>query len=260
MTNKWKELESLYEPWTPEEMSAEAEEIMAESEFLKLPEGKTQLRILPKRKGTKSRTPLIKTFQHYISLPGMAKAVSFNCPQQMARRPCKACRKANDLRATGNPADFEMAKQLGASKRVYSNVIVRSQPQRGPVIWAFGKGIHDDLVALGTTDGWGDYSQVTDEGYDIVIHRTGTGMSTRYKLTGSRDCTPLSDDVAQVRMWLEMLHDLDRFLFVPTDDQIDQMLGGAPAQFSSGSGPRRRQMRSRVQDDAVLTDGAIIDE
>jgi hypothetical protein len=250
-----------YEPWTPDQIDKEVEDLEAESEFLKIKEGTTQLRVLPKRLGTSARSPLVKVYQHYLDLPGLTSTVSFNCPRMMARRPCGACKKADELRATGNPADFDMAGEIRASKRVYANVINRANPGRGPIIWAFGKTIHEELMALAHNDEWGDFSDPTDAGYDIIITRKGTGKrDTRYKVNGARDCTPLSDDAAQVTAWLDMLHDLDRFMRVPSDEELARMLPGGFGVHggSSGGGPRRRR-GARAQDDVIDTEGVATD-
>lgn len=248
-----------YEPWTPDEIDKEVHDLEAESEFLKLKEGSSQLRILPKRIGTSTRSPLVKVYQHYLDVPGLKNALSFNCPRMMARRPCPACKKADELRATGNPADFDAAGEIRASKRVYANVIDRANPERGPVIFAFGKTIHEELMALAHNPEWGDFSDPTNAGYDIIITRKGTGKrDTRYKVTGARDCSPLSSDAAQMSEWLEMMNDLDRFMRVPSDEDLMRMLPGSfgAAPVVSGGGPRGRRA-PRAQDDVIDTEGVV---
>jgi hypothetical protein len=245
-----------YEPWTPDEIDDEIAEIATESDYLKLAVGSTVLRVLPKRPGTQARSPMVKTWQHYLDIPGLSNAISFNCPRLMARRPCRACTRSDELRATGNPADFELSKQFKASMRLYANVILRASEERGPVIFPFGKMIRDDLMAMAHDPNWGDFTDPGPDGYDITITRTGTGQTdTRYKTLGARECAPLSDDAAQVEEWLSMMHDLDRFLYVPTDEEIEAMLPSVlvnppPARGSSSGGTRGRRQRSRrAQDD-----------
>lgn len=243
-----------YEPWTPDEIDEEVGALEAESEFLKLKVGLTQIRILPKRVGTEARSPLVKVYQHYLDVPGLQNSISFACPRlNGAKRACPACRKADELRATQNPADFELAGEIRASKRVYANVISRAAPERGPIIFAFGKLIHEDLMALAHNPDWGDLSNPTADGYDVSITRTGTGKrDTKYKVAGARDCTPLSEDPEQVQAWLEMMHDLNRFLRVPSEDALAQMLPGnffATSPALPGGGPRRRG--PRASDDVI---------
>lgn len=215
-----------YEKWAPEQIEEEQQALELESEFVKIKVGRTVMRILPPRPG--SRSPFTKVYQHYLDVPGLQSSVSFACPRLNGNaRPCMVCTKADQLRATGNPKDYAMAGDIRASKRVYANVILRAFEEAGPRIYAFGKGIHEDLMSFAHDPEYGDFSDPGPEGYDIVIDRKGTGKNdTKYKLKAARNCTPLSGDPQLMENWLTMMHDLSRFKALKSDEELEELLGG----------------------------------
>jgi len=240
-----------YEKWTPEAIEEDQADLASESDFLKVGVGRTVLRFLPPAPG--QRSPFVKVFQHYIDIPGLSSPASFACPRlNGAKRACPACQRADQLRASGNPADFDLAGQLRASKRVYANVINRASPDRGPVIYAFGKTIHEKLISLAGDPDWGDFTDPGPDGYDITITRTGTGKTdTKYDLVGARTCTPLSSDAAETAAWLDSAHDLGRFIRVPSEEELRQLLPG----FNSAPPARGPRRARRAQDDVIDVHG-----
>ncbi len=206
--------------------------------FFKLKAGRNVVRFPPPPVG--ARSPFLKVHQHFVQFPGMAKAASFNCPRLMSKLPCPVCKKCDELRATGNPADYELAGEYLAKPRVFANIIDRANPEAGPQIIAFGKKIHESLVALRTDEvAGGDFTH-PETGFDIVITRSGTTKNdTEYEVKASRKITPLGN-----MEWLEQLHDLGRLGRVPSGEDILRMLGG-PARANVGGG------RSRTAGDDV---------
>lgn len=240
-----------YEKWDPAAIEAERKAIDNASPFFKLKQGRTAMRILPPRPGAKS--PFQKVYQHYVEMPGMSSAASFACPRlNGARRPCPVCQMADQLRASGNPADAEVGNKLRASKRIYANAIIRDEEERGPVIFPFGKMIYEGLMDLAYDPDWGDFSDPGPDGYDVTISRKGMGMTdTRYKVVGSRNTSPLSPDADQMAAWLDSSHDLTRFAEVPTEEELAAKLGG-----SIGGPPPQKRSKTR-QDDFIDADYQI---
>lgn len=240
-----------YEKWSPDDIEEERQALDEESDFLKLPQGRSILRFLPPRVGT--RSPFVKAFQHYIDIPGLKGAANFNCPRLMAKRFCPACDRVDELRATGNPADYELAGEIRAGKRVYANVIDRGNPERGPVVFGFGKMIHEKLISLAHNPDWGDYTDPGSDGYDIAITRKGEGMKTKYEVQGARTQTPLSADAAQAQDWLSIMRDLSQFSRVPSDEELERMLPGWKAQPTAALGSARGR-RAADEVDAEFVD------
>lgn len=250
-----------YVPYDLETAKEEQEHFDQAGDFLKLPQGKTKIRILPPPIDWGIRSPFVRAYQHYIPSPeDPSKKVSFNCPRIMASRPCPACAQADRLRATGNPADRELAKDFSARPRYYVNVIDRGSSDKGPVILAASKTVYEALVKIRSDeDAGGDYTNPGEEGFDIVITKTGEQLKTEYQVNAARDNSPLGN-----MDWLEMQKNPAQFARVPTEAELKDMLGlddEPPQQARSGNagGTSGRGRRGRnAMDDSIDTEGTEV--
>lgn len=201
------------------EDDAVEEEKKAQSEggtFLELKAGKTILRVLPPMLGKKS--PFFRYHQHFLRGTGPDKeTLSFACPRHCARLACPACSRADELKASGSPADFQKAKQFFAKKRVLANVIDRRNPDAGPKIWGFGKMVDDLLVDI-RADGT-DYTHPL-KGHDIIVEKKGEGLNTEYGVRVVTNATPLHEDVAVMNEWLSNMHTLESECRVDTPHEL----------------------------------------
>lgn len=188
--------------------------------FLKFDAGRNIVRFMPPPLGR--RTPFVKAWQHYIEIPGSDKGVSCNCPRMMAKQYCAVCVEAEKMKSSGSGPDFKVAEAMVAKLRVYANVIARKNPEMGPQIAAFGKMIYEKLLALrDDPDAGGDFTD-PEEGFDIVIGKTGEKMNTRYEVTPARQSTPLGD-----LGWIDLQHDLSRFESIPSEEDLEEALSKA---------------------------------
>jgi hypothetical protein len=254
-----------YASYDLEEADKEQTELDAgAADFMKLKAGRNVVRILPPPLASGRRSPFVKIWQHFIELPGAAHPVSFSCPRLMLKKHCPACQKADQLKATGNPADLDMAKDLFAKRRVFANVINRAEPEKGPRILGFGKTIDEQLVALRRDeDAGGDYTDPVN-GFDIIISRQGsTKNDTKYDVRPSRQSTPLATTQEQMQDWIDTQHSLEALNKVPTAEELAAMFTNTPSDRSGMVGGQRprpvgqpAQTRGRrAQDDAVDTEG-----
>lgn len=252
-----------YGEWSADEAEKEKEDLAKSgtgAEFMKLAVGRNVVRVLPPALGKK--TPFKVFYQHFINVPGQTNAVSFACPRMEAKRYCPACEKADALRATGNPADYDLAGQLFAKRRVFVNVIDRKNPESGPKILAFGKTVHEQMLALRTDeDAGGDYTHPAN-GFDLVIEREGTGKNdTSYKVFPARKQSALGNDE-----WIMMQHNLDAYARVPSQEELERMIKGQPSGSSGtrpaagGGGRPAGGKRRTAADDAIDTTGEEVDD
>lgn len=199
-------------------------------QFMKLEVGRNVVRLLPPPVGR--RSPFVTTYQHFLDIPGRDGPVVFNCPRMMERRPCPACAKGDRLRATGNQKDAEAARDFWASRRVFANVIDRSDEDAGPKVLGFGKTVHEALVAIRRDeDAGGDFTHPID-GFDIIIERVGTGkMDTRYKVFPARRSSSIGDKAEE---WIAVQPDLRALARVPTLDEIKAQVRGDSGEVSTG--------------------------
>jgi len=203
-------------------------------EFIKVKEGQNVYRFLPPIGAM--RSPFVLAHQHYIELPGMKNAVSFNCPRVMSQQPCPACQKMEQLRGTGNKADYDVAGKLFPSLRVYAFVIDRDAPELGPQKYAFGKKVLEQLNTIRADKvAGGDFTDPTEDGFDIVVNRTGQGLKTVYQVSAARASSPLGD-----MAWIEMQGNLLSYARVDSYEDILQKLAEA------GMGLARPQAAARA--------------
>lgn len=226
-------------------------------DFMTLEEGKNVVRFLPPKVGVKSPFHIVD--QHYIKVPGAVSELKFTCLRKTYRKPCPACMKAEALKNSGNPVDADAARDYWPRRRVYANVIDRSEPEKGPRILGMPKTIHEALVTMrqDSTAG-GDFCNPA-KGFDIVIHRKGTTkMDTEYSVSGARESSRLCADEQQMADWIEAQHDLTTLVKVHSEQEIRDLLAGrgAIAQQAQQQGERSRGPRVRtIQDDAIDTEG-----
>lgn len=195
------------------------------ADFMSLKVGRNVIRVLPPPAG--ARSPFKVIHQHFINVPGATGPISFVCPRLTLKKACAVCTEADALRASGNPVDADRANDLFARRRVFTNVIDRGAPEKGPRVLAFGKTIHEQLLALRTdAEAGGDYTDVAD-GFDIIIERQGTGKNdTKYSVRPARGNTPLADTEEQIDDWYNSQRSLDQFARVPSAAELAKLIGG----------------------------------
>lgn len=204
----------------------EKEEIDASgAAFMKLKVGRNIVRILPPPAG--KRSPFRTAFQHFIEMAGVRKSVI--CARQEARKPCLVCQKIDEMRKSRLPVDQEMANAMFARRRIFCNVIDRSDEAKGPKVLAFGKTVHEQLVALRTDpSAGGDYVH-PEEGCDVIITRSGTGKNdTKYQVALARKESPLerSGDTNVMQAWIDAQQNLEQYAKLPSGEEVKQLLSG----------------------------------
>lgn len=217
------------------------------SGYFKLAVGKNVVRFLP------APAPDLKAFimvwEHQLNLPN-GDFVNFACPRLMGKKRCILCQRADQLKNSGNPADYDRAKDLFTKRRIYANIIDRRDQEGGPKTFAFGKMIWDDLKIV--REDVGDYTHPED-GFDIIIRRTGTSKNnTEYKCTAGDACF-LGD-----MEWIGQQGNLLRFTRILSEAEIREKLGGVGEERGGRDNRRERPKRSTVVDSSF--DVADLDE
>jgi hypothetical protein len=211
-------------------------------------------------------------------MPGASgKTQSVICAKLEAKQPCLVCAKVDELRQSQAKADQAAANDLFARRRVFCNVIDRNDEESGPKILAFGKTVHEQLLALRTDPkGGGNYVHPED-GFDVIIERKGTGKNdTEYTVRGDRNSSPLGPSVEVMQEWIDTQENLNSLAMLPSADKVAGYLSGeevedepaprarqVPARAGQASGfrreaaqtgrvaPQQTTSRRRAQDDAI---------
>lgn len=132
---------------------------------------------------------------------------------------CPICEFVNALYNAGDKDSKELAGKLRFRKQFWMNVIDRENEDKGPQIYTPGVTIFKMLAGLVTDPDYGEiYDQ--DDGLDITITRTGTGLETEYELRAKRKDSPLGTS-DQIDEWLEKAIDLSVVELTddPTEDK-----------------------------------------
>jgi hypothetical protein len=210
--------------------------------FMSLKEGKNIVRFLPPLMG--QTRPFKTVIQHYIKR-AVGNQLVIVCPQQMAKQRCPVCEKIKILAGSRSRADQELAKTYSARRRIFANVIDRSDPEKGPQILGFGKMIQDDLVSIREDPNAGGDFCDPKVGFDIVIERTGSGMQTKYSVSASR-----SDSELGQMEWIAMQNDLDRFAKVESYESIVDRLNGGDGSAGADADPAPASLPASASEEA----------
>ena len=99
-------------------------------------QGESRIRLTPgwTSEGPNADMPFREVYRHWsIGLGGYEdKGRSFTCPVKTEDGPggvCEICDEVTALRNSGSPADQEMAKEIYAKRRMYSNIVDLKDPE-----------------------------------------------------------------------------------------------------------------------------------
>jgi hypothetical protein len=183
---------------------------------------------------------------------------------------CKICNLVDELKATGNPADAELAKQLRSKMRLYVNMIDLNDPfwteddittlkangcpednlpeMGNPKVqvYNFGPNIFKEIL-----DNYSDDTDLADldEGHDIVIEREGVDLKTKYRVRAKMKATvaPIKDEQLDNSMW-----NMDTLVPYFTEEQVDLILEGGSKEdvygLTSGAQPESKQLTEKKEE------------
>ena len=107
-----------------------------------------------------------------------------------------------ELKKTSDKDNWTLAGKLNPKTRIFAPVIVKGEEDKGVRLWGFGVTIYKALLALAQDEEVGDYTDVMN-GWDLVVE---VAAGNPYPTTSVRirpKQTPLSDNAAQVDLWLK---------------------------------------------------------
>ena len=125
----------------------------------------------------------------------------------------------------GSEDSIKVAKSLMARQRFFSPVIVRGEEDKGVRIWGYGKMAYEKLLSLVLNPEYGDISD-SEAGTDLVLHYGKPAGATfpQTKITPRRKSTPLSEDSAQSKRYLESIPDFDALFERKTPEEVEAIL------------------------------------
>lgn len=174
------------------------------SKFVKVDENSTlRVRFLPT---THPEGLLTYTTTSHFKLKeeaddGGVKGMALACLNDHGEESCYICDLIKGLNKSGDKAGMKIAKQLRGSTRYNYQVLVAEKQNDNtwkygkPCILGLPKGASEDLAQLLANMelmGQPDFADVNG-GQDILISRTGTGLSTKYRIDRSGETVDLDE-------------------------------------------------------------------
>ena len=161
-------------------------------------EGKYQIRIVPSK--FNKEWPFTEVSLHY----GFDKFAIYSLSNWGEADPIVEF--AKKLRETNESENWKLAKKIDPKMRVFAQVIVRGEEDKGVRLWDFGKNIYQSLLSLADDPDYGDYTDI-NEGIDFTLEAKYGDVGGRQVLLSSitpkRKSSPLSTDADLVKSWLE---------------------------------------------------------
>lgn len=212
--------EKRYYETDPDKIQKALAEI-GQGDYFKPKEGKNVIRILPpwSKKGLWYKEATI----HY-GLAVEGKERGYTCLKQFDKD-CPICEKRDEL-LKGDSEDKELADKLRPRLKYYANILDRTTGR--VMIWGFTPKTLGILLGY-EADPDHCNNKLTDpeEGYDVVIERTGTGRNdTKYNIR----VKPKSSEIGDDSDWEDKMKDLDDIVEEPDEekvqDALSEMFGG----------------------------------
>lgn len=155
--------------------------------------------------------------KHFI--PNSKKV--FTCPAfTSGELECPICDFVSELYASGDDESKALAGKLRVRKQFWMNIIDRDNEEAGPQIYGPGIMVFSAIASIIGDPDFGDIYDV-EEGIDIVIEKSGSGLETSYEVRPRRHATPLAEDPKLVEKWLSEAKDLSVVYLSddPSDDE-----------------------------------------
>jgi hypothetical protein len=190
-------------------------------QFYQFKDGKNVIRVLP---GVHGQKAIIPFWKHFVGAAEGGKAWGGACPLKMAKMACPVCQAAAKL-SRGTDADRKLSKDITARQRYVANILDRANPDLGPQVAEFGPQIYNDIKDLIRTTGENP-TDPGEAGFDLIVEKSGSGMSTEYKTIAQRKNSPLHPDARQMSEWLEQAADLSGNVIIQEEHEISNRLGG----------------------------------
>lgn len=238
----------------------EREQIGSGSEFWRPNDGENVIRILPPWNEDTEGRFWRKTGTHFNVGPD-GRAVP--CPLiGGATESCWLCRKSKTLSGSDDEDDRKDSEEFSARTSYVMNIIDLDSPEEAVQIWRCGVKAFRVIKKLVRNDDWGDPTDF-DEGYNITVDKTGSGLTTNYDIIPSgragaefpteKQLNHRSDSVAD--MFADLadqtleLNNLDEFQNFLNEKEMEGVYFGRTATSSRTESKPERRSRDDATDE-----------
>ncbi len=159
---------------------------------LKPQPGTHTYRVLPSWRGGDEKQFWHDFAMHFVKTPDSAgkPAAVYVCTEKTFGKPCEVCDAAKKLMAVSTSDDqTKMLKEALSAQRYLLNVLhlTGTEPEKVQIM-EVGQGVFEAICGL-----IGEYGDITDlnEGTDLKITRTGSGLDTKYTVMPAAKSKPV---------------------------------------------------------------------
>lgn len=234
-------------------------------------EGRNRIRIMPPwaEDAANAGRYFFETAFHYGIGPDER---TMPCPLvAKVRETCYLCGLASSLKKSSDEDDQAEAKDLFPKRKYLLNVVDLAHPEKGVQVWAAGVKAMRQVHYYVRDREYGDITDL-DDGYDLIVEKTGSGLNTEYFVKAAKrssafpsedlqDKNPLLADVGEEGN----LTDLATFLDYASDAEMKATYEGTGKADSKAAAeeeeeeeePRRAPSRraTRGRDERAPTRG-----
>ena len=193
--------------------------------FWNPPQGTSEIRVLPES------GDMDYFFQevgrHYLPEKKTVYCPSFTTEGELD---CPICDFVQDLYALNDPASKELAGKIRVRKQYWMNICTRENGNTaGPFIYTPGITVFQALAGFVNDPDYGDIFDL-DEGTDVSIERTGTGLETKYQVIPRRKMSTLAASSKEADEIMKKAQDLS-WVEVSEDPEEDKELADGHAVY-----------------------------
>jgi hypothetical protein len=158
---------------------------------------------------------------------------TYLCPSKHQGRSCPVCRLAKQAKDNGDEEDWQ---QLKVKQHYVYWVIDRESENQHPQLWELGWQLDRDIVALTynkrSTSNKVLYIDHPEEGYDIVLRRSGEKLNTRYLPSIIPEHCPIFDDARRCEEIMNYIqeHPIPDMLHFYDNAYLERVMTGAQEQ------------------------------
>lgn len=181
--------------------TAEKKENSKESEWWNPKDGENTIRIIPGEGNW-----AVRAYKHFGVGPNKKH---YWCPKSTPsgnrdwKKPCPICDFTNELYASGDPNDKEVANGLRAKERIMLNVVDLSEQEKGVKLFECPSTLWKRIDYYWKSKKWGNLAD-PENGYDFVVVKKGAKERANYDESYAVD----EPSPMQNKEWINQIKDL----------------------------------------------------
>ncbi len=161
---------------------------IGQSKYWQPKEGKNQIRILPPY--SDEGVWMYELALHYGFTDAEDRKRAYPCMRQWKQEKCPACDAIAELKKVDGGS--KAADRLRARSKYYVNLIDRRVGEDKVFIYGFSGKMMNEILSYDDDEDYGDLTN-PKKGFDIILEKTGSGLTTRYAIRIKPKSTPAGD-------------------------------------------------------------------